>query len=147
MSFLRHKQIYRPMDRRSGSGQAGAVATPPRSHRPMSLRPAIPRRVALLHCSPPLHQSFAMVQWVAGRRQPPLSRCWGIFGRQNAEFSSGVDTLTFFKSWTPPNSLQTSLSISDRKLEPMSIDSRLIATALSDTSARFPSPKALECTI
>jgi hypothetical protein len=32
----------------------------------MSLRPAIPRRVALLHCSPPLHQPFVMVNGVAG---------------------------------------------------------------------------------
>ena len=81
MSFLRHKQIYRPMVRKSG--QAGAVATPPRSHRPMSLRPAIPRRVALLHCSPPLHQSTAMVMPIAGQRQPPLSRGWGILDRRN----------------------------------------------------------------
>jgi hypothetical protein len=83
MSFLRHKQIYRPMDR---SGQAGAVATPPRSHRPMSLRPAIPRRVALLHCSPPLHQPTAMVMPVAGQRQPPLSRGWRLFDGEMGKF-------------------------------------------------------------
>ena len=45
----------------------------------MSLRPAIPRRVALLHCSLPLHRAIAMMNGVAGNRQPPLDRGWGIF--------------------------------------------------------------------
>jgi len=53
MSFLRHQQIYHPMCcfecKRDGYG-----AVP--CHRLMSLRPAIPRRVALLHCSLPLRQ-------------------------------------------------------------------------------------------
>jgi hypothetical protein len=32
----------------------------------MSLRPAIPRRVALLHCSLPLHRTISIVNGVAG---------------------------------------------------------------------------------
>jgi hypothetical protein len=70
------------------SGTAFSLSRP---HRSMSLRPAIPQRVALLHCSLPLHQLSVMVNQVAGNRQPPLSRGWGIFNRRNGEFSSGVD--------------------------------------------------------
>jgi hypothetical protein len=53
----------------------------------MSLRPAIPRRVALLHCSLPLHPTLSMVNGFAGTVNHHSAglrnfgwRCWGIFG-------------------------------------------------------------------
>src|SRR5262252_8675227 len=58
----------------------------------MSLRPAIPRRVSLLHCSLPLHRAIAMVKEVVGHCQPPLGRGWGIFSWRFGEISIGVDT-------------------------------------------------------
>jgi transposase InsO family protein len=73
---------------------SGTVLQPSRSHRPMSLRPAIPRRVALLHCSPPLHRLPPMVKPIAGNRQPPLGQGWGIFTRRNGDFLAGVDRCT-----------------------------------------------------
>ena len=48
----------------------------------MSLRPAIPRRVALLHCSPPLHQPLVMVNRVAKTVNHHFSRA--------GEFSTGI---------------------------------------------------------
>lgn len=60
MSFLRHPQIYRPI-----LPAAALARRPGRSIVSMSLRPAIPWRVALLQCSPPLRQSPAMVNRVA----------------------------------------------------------------------------------
>ena len=48
----------------------------------MSLRPAIPQRVALLHCSPPLHQPFVIVNRVAGTVNHHLTRA--------GEFSTGT---------------------------------------------------------
>jgi hypothetical protein len=48
----------------------------------MSLRPAIPRRVALLHCSPMLHQPSVMVNRAAGTVNHHLARA--------GEFYSGT---------------------------------------------------------
>ena len=64
MSFLRHKQIYQSdilcRERRAVYGFAlGLIVL-------MSLRPAIPRRVALQRCPLALHQTFVMVNPVAG---------------------------------------------------------------------------------
>jgi hypothetical protein len=92
MRFLRHEQIYQF---RCGSGCLNGtklIAASPRAHVLMNLRPGIPRRVALQHCSLPLRRSTAMVNRVTGCRQPPLSRGWGIFDWRNGEFSAGVDT-------------------------------------------------------
>ena len=66
MSFLRHEQIYQS-DVFGSEWQSEADY---RFALPlivlMSLRPAIPRRVALLHCSLPLHRTIPMVNGVAG---------------------------------------------------------------------------------
>jgi hypothetical protein len=66
MSFLRHGQIYQS-DVFGSEWQSEADY---RFALPlivlMSLRPAIPRRVALLHCSLPLHRTIPMVNGVAG---------------------------------------------------------------------------------
>ena len=92
MSFLRHEQIYQSdgvLVCARGEAFAGSA---PNLIVLMSLQPAIPRRVALLHCSLPLHRAIAMMNGVAGNRQPPLDRGWGIFNWRNGEFSVGVDT-------------------------------------------------------
>ncbi len=62
----------------------------------MSLRPAIPWRVALLHCSPPLHQPFVMVNRVAGTVNHHLAGA--------GEFSAGFlgnfqPELTIVRPW------------------------------------------------
>jgi hypothetical protein len=92
MSFLRHKQIYQS-DVSCWEWQSEADC---RFALPlivlMSLRPAIPRRVALLHCSLPLHRTILMMKRLAGNCKPPLSRGWGIFSWRFGEFSLGVDT-------------------------------------------------------
>ena len=86
MSFLRHQQIYHPMDLATG---AAALRAAPGLIVSMSLRPAIPWRVALLQCSPPLHRLLSMLKEVAvgvnhhlmegvGNFQPAE---WGIFNR------------------------------------------------------------------
>jgi hypothetical protein len=62
--------------------QAGQLLVLSRPHRSMSLRPAIPRRVALLHCSPPLHQPFVIVNRVAGTLNRHLTG--------TGEFSTGT---------------------------------------------------------
>jgi hypothetical protein len=66
MSFLRHKQIYQS----DGLCSEWQSEADDRFALPlivlMSLRPAIPRRVALLHCSLPLHRTIPMVNAVAG---------------------------------------------------------------------------------
>jgi hypothetical protein len=57
MSFLRHRQIYQSdvfSVRAQGEDLCGFA--PRRLIVLMSLRPAIPWRVALLHCPPPLHR-------------------------------------------------------------------------------------------
>ena len=88
MSFLRHEQIYQS-DVFCSEWQSEADY---RFALPlivlMSLRPAIPRRVALLHCSLPLHRAIAMMNGVAGNRQPPLDRGWGIFSWRNGQFQA-----------------------------------------------------------
>jgi hypothetical protein len=77
MSFLRHEQIYQS-DVLCSEWQNEAYS---RFALPlivlMSLRPAIPRRVALLHCSLPLHHTIPMVKGVAGtvNHQRTLARC------------------------------------------------------------------------
>jgi len=88
MSFLRHTQIYRPM---VWIFQAGRLSTVPPSSSDESA-PGYSWRVALLHCSLPLHQATAIVKPLAGNRQPPLAAGWGIFNWRNGEFSLGVDT-------------------------------------------------------
>jgi hypothetical protein len=90
MSFLRHQQIYQSDVFLFTPGLAYGFA-PEHVIVLMSLRPAIPRRVALLHCSLPLHRATAMVDEVAGNCQPPLTRGWGIFSRRFGEISIGVD--------------------------------------------------------
>ena len=91
MSFLRHQQIYQS-DVFCWEWQSEADY---RFALPlivlMSLRPAIPRRVALLHCSLPLHRTILMMKRVAGNCKPPLGRGWGIFSWRFGEFSLGVD--------------------------------------------------------
>jgi len=88
MSFLRHKQIYRPMlltskrdsfatvplssSDESATGYSSASCTP-----------------AALACASP---AFAIVKPIAGNRQPPLIQGWGIFTRRNGDFSAGVDS-------------------------------------------------------
>ena len=52
VSFLRHREIYPDADLIIGLGSCTAT---PRTHR-NEFQPAIPRRVALLHCSLPLRQ-------------------------------------------------------------------------------------------
>jgi len=54
----------------------------------MSLQPPIPRQVALLQRLPPLHYAPS----TSRNCKPPLDQGWGIFNRQNEEFSTGVDT-------------------------------------------------------
>src|SRR6478672_412912 len=94
MSFLRHGQIYQSdVFGSEWQSEAGYRFAPPLIVL-MSLRPAIPRRVALLHCSLPLHRAIAMMNGVAGNRQPPLDRGWGILNWRNGEISVGVDTLS-----------------------------------------------------
>ena len=93
MSFLRHEQIYQSdVFFECAPGLALSGFAPEPLIVLMSLRPAIPRRVALLHCSLPLHRAIAMVNEVAGNCQPPLGRGWGIFSWRNGEISVGVDT-------------------------------------------------------
>jgi hypothetical protein len=91
MSFLRHKQIYRPMlltskrdsfatvplssSDESATGYSSASCTP-----------------AALACASP---AFAIVKPIAGNRQPPLIQGWGIFTRRNGDFSAGVDRNAF----------------------------------------------------
>jgi hypothetical protein len=66
MSFPRHEQIYQS----DVFGSEWQSEADERFALPlivlMSLRPAIPRRVALLHCSLPLHRTTLMVNGVAG---------------------------------------------------------------------------------
>jgi hypothetical protein len=52
MSFLRHKEIYQSDDKLTGAPLTDA----PSLIVLMSFRLAIPQRVALQHCPPPLHQ-------------------------------------------------------------------------------------------
>jgi hypothetical protein len=95
MSFLRHEQIYQSDGvLLCARGEAFAGFAPSLLVL-MSLQPAIPRRVALLHCSLPLHRAIAMMNGVAGNRQPPLDRGWGILNWRNGEFSLGVDRVIY----------------------------------------------------
>ena len=98
MSFLRHKQIYRPMlltskrdsfatvplssSDESATGYSSASCTP-----------------AALACASP---AFAIVKPIAGNRQPPLIQGWGIFTRRNGDFSAGVDTFNICSRDSPP---------------------------------------------
>ena len=68
----------------------------------MSFRLVIPRRVALLHCSPPLHQPFVMVNRVTKTVNHHFSRA--------GEFSTGIlrnfqPELTSFRSTLKVNEL------------------------------------------
>src|SRR5262249_31543231 len=92
MSFLRHEQIYQSdVFSVCAPGLASLGFAPERLIVLISLRPAIPQRGALLHCSLPLHRAIAMVKEVVGGCQPPLGRGWGIFSWRFGETSSGVD--------------------------------------------------------
>jgi hypothetical protein len=92
MSFLRHEQIYQSdVFSVCAPGLASLGFAPERLIVLMSLRPAIPRRVALLHCSLPLHRAIAIVKEVVGGCQPPLGWGWGIFSWRFGEISIGVD--------------------------------------------------------
>ena len=85
MSFLRHLQIYRPMD---ASGTASCAI--PRSSFDESAT-----GYSWASCTPALLASASPAnrhgESLAGNRQPPLSPGWGIFNRR-IEFSFGVDT-------------------------------------------------------
>ena len=91
MSFLRHEQIYQSDGALVCAWGEAFAGSAPSLIVLMSLQPAIPRRVALLHCSLPLHRAIAMMNGVAGNRQPPLDRGWGILNWRNGEISVGVD--------------------------------------------------------
>src|ERR1051326_830805 len=65
MSFLRHGRSINPMCSVREQGEADDRFALPLIVL-MSLRPAIPRRVALLHCSLLLHRTIPMVNGVAG---------------------------------------------------------------------------------
>jgi hypothetical protein len=62
MSFLRHGQIYQSdVLLVRAPGEASCDSAPKCLIVLMSLRPAIPWRVALLHCPPPLHRPESIV--------------------------------------------------------------------------------------
>jgi hypothetical protein len=66
MSFLRHGQIYQSDGFLvCAQGEASCGFAPKRPIVLMSLRPAIPWRVALLHCPPPLHRPESIVNQTA----------------------------------------------------------------------------------
>ena len=58
MSFLRHGQIYHPINE---AGRSHVPARP--SHRLMSLQPGIPRQVALPQSPPPLARLKSMLNF------------------------------------------------------------------------------------
>ena len=80
MSFLRHEQIYQSdvlffcQGRRSSRFAPGLIVL-------MSLPPAIPWRVALQHCLPPLHRLVSMLH--------PNSRTSQARMNRQREFSIG----------------------------------------------------------
>jgi hypothetical protein len=60
----------------------------------MSLQPAIPRRVALLHCSPPLHRSVRHREPDGPELSTTASRGLGIFNRNFGEvFTSAIEKM------------------------------------------------------
>jgi hypothetical protein len=86
MSFLRHEQIYQSDVFCSEWQSEAAYGFALPLIVLMSLRPAIPRRVALLHCSLPLHRTIPMANGIAGTvttTRPGLGNfqlaIWGIF--------------------------------------------------------------------
>ena len=89
MSFLRHQQIYRPMHAPHASGTAFCAIPPSSSDESAT-------GYSLASCTPALLASASPAnrhgESVAGNRQPPLSRGWGILDRRNGDFSVGVDT-------------------------------------------------------
>src|SRR5207247_6595574 len=63
----------------------------------MSLQPAIPRRVALQHCPPPLHRLVSMLHPIA----ETVKHYQALLNRgPPGEFSTGLN-ITFLRSWTP----------------------------------------------
>jgi hypothetical protein len=62
MSFLRHGEIYRTMQRASGSLPGRPIHAPPGLIVAMSFHLAIPWQVALLQSLPPLHQPAYILQ-------------------------------------------------------------------------------------
>ena len=80
MSFLRHKQIYQSDVSLKSQGEAFSCSAPSLIVL-MSLQPAIPRRVALLQCLPPLHRLDPMFHLPAGTVNHHLTRA--------GEFSTG----------------------------------------------------------
>jgi hypothetical protein len=81
MSFLRHKQIYQSDVLPSCQGRS-RLRLRPWHHRLDESATAIPRRVALLQRSPPLHQPFVMVNRITGTVNHHLARA--------GEFSTGT---------------------------------------------------------
>ena len=61
MSFLRHGEIYRPMDNGKRAG-AACARPPPALIGTMSFQLAIPWQVALPQSLPPLHQPRRILQ-------------------------------------------------------------------------------------
>ena len=74
------------------SGDDSEFGFAPGAHRLMSLRPAIPGRVALLHCPPPLHQPISILKRLVGTVNHHLTRA--------GEFSTG-DLGNFQPELTP----------------------------------------------
>ena len=73
MSFLRHKEIYQSDETQLGASLADA----PSLIVLMSFQLAIPQRVALQHCPPPLHQPTKVLtlktRWMQAPKVYPFS--------------------------------------------------------------------------
>lgn len=76
----------------------------------MSLRPAIPWRVALLHCSPPLHQPFAMVNPIVGTVNHHLNRAGEFSTGGMGNFRSAL-TIPGYQTRLPGCSLNPALAV------------------------------------
>jgi hypothetical protein len=88
MSFLRHGPIYRS----DGSAKPGLAVIRDPGHRFDESAAGY----SLAGWSPPEPASASPADLHArakgGDRQPSPNEGWGIFGRQNGEFSTGIDT-------------------------------------------------------
>ena len=87
MSFLRHREIYQS-DVRFFMG-SGTWPLP--IHRLDEFPTGYSWQVALPQSLLPLRRPVLMLSRGGRYCQAPLGRGWGIFNRQNGEFSTGVD--------------------------------------------------------
>ena len=87
MSFLRHKQIYRPILLTSKRDSFATVPLSSCDESATGYSSASCTPAALASASP----AIAIVKPIAGNRQPPLIQGWGIFTRRYGDFSAGVD--------------------------------------------------------